>query len=86
MKQVALSSVILRILDAASPYPVPQATLLSEANRAVRPPVQDSDWKLFLSIMLDRGFIDFLPDPLEPDNADERRWLIKEAGQAYLRR
>jgi hypothetical protein len=75
---------LLRVLAAAKPYAVPQATLLLELNQLVRPSLTVGDLVKHLSWLKARDMIGFLPDAMDPENADLRKWLIREAGEAAL--
>lgn len=86
MNALSLRLAILRILKAAEPYAVPQETLHAEANRLVRPAISVDELKQHLSWLLDRGYADFIADPMDPENTDERKWIIKEPGLAVLKK
>ena len=75
---------ILRILRDAQPYALPATQLQEELNRLTRPAVTPVEFAEHIGWLRDRAYIDFLPDALDPDNADARRWVLKEAGAAAL--
>jgi hypothetical protein len=74
------------VLAQAKPYAVPFETLLAEVNRLVRPALSAEALRGQLRPLLDGSFVDFLPDALDPDNEDARRWLLCEAGEAALKK
>ena len=84
MSPLTLRQTILRVLAQNEPYPVPAETLFGEVNRLVRPAITPEVFRTQLSWMLDRDLVAFLPDDIDPENVDARRWLIKEAGAAAL--
>jgi hypothetical protein len=85
MNPATLKLTILRVLSGARPYALPAETLLVEVNRLTRPALTVEELRTLLRGLLDQSMIDFLPDDLDRDNEDARRWLIREAGQAQLR-
>jgi hypothetical protein len=86
MSPLTIRLTILRTLKLNAPYAVPFETLLAEVNRLVRPPLTAEQLTTQLRVLLDAVMIDFLADDLDPDNETARRWLIKEAGEAALKK
>ena len=86
MTAPSLRIAVLTVLSASEPYALPHPQLLAEVNRLVRPAITSDQLKEILSWLIDKVFVDFLTDPLDPDNAEARRWFIREAGSAQLRR
>ncbi len=86
MTPLAIRSTILRVLEGVQPHALPLDALLAEVNRLVRPAITVAELKAHLSWLLDRMMIDFIADPLDEKNADARRWLIREAGLAALKK
>lgn len=85
MSTASIRQTILRILDEVRPHALPQAQLLAEVNRLVRPAVERVDLSEQLSWLRGEQLVSHLPDPLAPDNRNEWRWLITEAGRTALR-
>lgn len=86
MSPLTIRSTILRVLVQAKPYAVPAETLLEEVNRLLRPALTTEELRTELRVLLDGSRIDFLPDDLDPTNEDARRWLVREAGEAALKK
>lgn len=86
MTPLQIRHTILRVLEGVQPHALPLDALHAEVNRLVRPAVSATELKAHLSGLLDRAMIDFIPDPLDEKNPDARRWLIREAGLAVLRK
>jgi hypothetical protein len=86
MSPLVIRRTILAELAAAAPYAAPAEGLLNAVNDKVRPKLSLSELRGHLSWLLDHTMVDFLPDDIDPDNVNARRWLIKEAGLAALRR
>lgn len=85
MSPLARRLALLRILADVQPYALPAAQLLAELNRLVRPALSLVEFAELLSWLQGKAYIDFLPDALDPENAEARKWLIKEAGLAALK-
>lgn len=81
----ALRLTILRTLAEVQPYALPAPQLFAELNRLARPPVSAVTFAEQIGWLHDRGLVDFLPDPMDPDNAEARKWFLKEAGAAALK-
>lgn len=77
---------ILRALKANAPYATPFAGLLAHVNEVARPPLAAGDLRGHLRHLLDGLMVDFIADELDPDNEDARRWVLREAGEAALKR
>ncbi len=86
MTALQIRHAILRVLVTVDPQALPLDAVLPEVNRQVRPSISLDDLKGHLSWLLDRAMVDFIPDPLDEKNADARRWLIREAGIATLKK
>lgn len=85
MKSADLRQLILRQLAAAQPYAVPVTTLLFEINRQVRPAIKPVDLAEHLTFFQTHDMADFMADAMAPDDAEARKWFIKEAGLAASR-
>lgn len=86
MSPATLRLTILRALKGNAPYATPFAGLLAHVNEVARPPVSAPELKDHLRRLLDGLMVDFLPDDLDPENEDARRWVLREAGEAALRK
>ncbi len=86
MTPAVIRLTILAELAAVAPYAAPTEGLLHAINDKIRPKLTLAQLKEHLSWLLDRSYVDFLPDDIDPKNVDARRWLIKEAGLAALRK
>lgn len=86
MSPLTIRITILRVLANAKPYAVPFETLLAEVNRLVRPELTSEMLLVHVRKLLDAVMIDFLSDDLDKDNEAARRWFIKEAGEAALKK
>jgi hypothetical protein len=87
MNAASIRHTILTVLASVAPHALPHEQLLREVNRLLRPGLADGHaLYLHLTWLLDRSFVHFLPDDLDPDNGEANRWLITEAGQATLKR
>ena len=84
MSPQSIRLTVLRVLDTNRPYAVPQEQLLAEVNRLVRPALSLGDLVKHLSWLKASEHIAFQSDPMDPKNADARRWSIREAGIAAL--
>ncbi|MBS0632023.1 MAG: hypothetical protein JSS11_08930 [Verrucomicrobia bacterium] len=84
MNAPATRLVLLRLLSYAQPYSIPQDILLDEVNRLVRPAITLGDLVKHLTWLKARDMIGYLPEPLDPDNADARKWHLREAGRTAL--
>lgn len=76
-----LSRIILEALDASAPYMLPQAGLFSEVRQQVRPLATEDEFNDAIYLLLQKEFIGFKRDAI----SDEKKFFIKEAGQATLR-
>lgn len=85
MTPLSIRLAILRLLLAARPYALPQETLLAELNRIVRPAIALPELVKHLSWLKAHDMVAFAADPMDPENADARRWNIREAGEVALR-
>ena len=74
---------ILRILEEAAPYALPEEQLLIGLNARVRPPLGISDLVVHLGWLWEQRMIQKLDGKYGDKIA---RWLVTEAGQAELRR
>lgn len=83
-RQQAIRREILEKLDRAHPYALPQPTLRTMLNSAIRPPVSDAEFDDAMSFLQAREFVTTRPDELDPENADLMKWLITEIGQNIL--
>lgn len=86
MSPAVIRRMILRALTLNAPHPTPFEGLLAHVNEVLRPKLQAAELTQHLRHMLDAGWIDFIADDFDAANEDARRWLIKEAGEAALRR
>lgn len=77
-----LARLILEHLNAAPHFMIPEGGLFSELRQQVRPVATESDWTDAIYLLVQKDFIGFLRDDL----TDEKKFYIKEAGQAVLRR
>lgn len=77
---------ILAELARSADYALPVEQLLTQVNLRLRPALTADALQAHLSWLLDNGHADFLPDEMEPTNADLRRWLIKEKGITALKK
>jgi hypothetical protein len=77
---------ILAELARSADYALLREQLLTQVNLRLRPQLTDDQLAAQLSALLDTGFVDFLPDEMDPDNAALRRWLIREKGLTALRK
>ncbi len=84
MNPQSIRLTILRLLAAAKPYSLPQETLLAEVNRLVRPAISLPELVKHLSWLKAQEMAGFTADPMDPTNADARKWHIREAGQNAL--
>ncbi len=84
MNAPATRLVILRLLSYAQPYSIPQDILLDELNRLVRPALTLGDLVKHLTWLKARDMAGYLPEPLDPDNPDARKWHLREAGRTAL--
>lgn len=78
----ALAKLLLKHLDVAAPYAVPEETLFTELRDLVRPVATEEQWTDTLYHLLQKEFIGFVRD----DVSDEKKFFIKESGQTALRR
>lgn len=85
MSPLSIRLAILRLLAASKPYAVPQEMLLAEVNRLVRPALTLADLVKHLSWLKAHEMAGFEADPIDPENADARKWFIREAGAVALR-
>lgn len=86
MSPLTIKLTILRVLAGTKPYAVPFETLLGEVNRLVRPSLDAAALLRLLRALLDASMIDFLADDLAPEDETARKWLIREAGEAALKK
>lgn len=77
---------ILAELARSADYALPLEQLLTQVNVRLRPAITMDTLKSHLSWLLDRALVDFLADDLDRDNADARRWLIREPGLTALKK
>ena len=84
MSAASLRTAVLRVLDRARPYALPASSLLDEVNQRVRPPVRAGELADTLGWLADQEMAGSRPDALAPEDAEARKWFIKEAGQNAL--
>jgi hypothetical protein len=84
MSPLSIRLCILEVLHGVRPFALPQATLLSDVNHRVRPALTLGELVKHLSWLQRQQMVAFIVDDLDPENADARKWLIKEAGIAAL--
>ncbi|MFA6289929.1 MAG: hypothetical protein WC661_21305 [Opitutaceae bacterium] len=85
MSPLTIRRTILSVLGSAKPFAVPAETLLAEVNRLVRPAIKSVDLAEHLTALQGQQMIDYIADPVAPDDATARKWHIKEAGEAAFR-
>jgi hypothetical protein len=85
VKPLSIRLAILSVLRENKPFMTPQVQLLRDVNLLVRPALSPADLVKHLSWLKAQAMVTFEPDPLDPDNADVRKWLIREAGEAALK-
>lgn len=76
-----LKRAILRTLNLAQPYMVPQVSLRSEAEVSVGGIVGDTDFETAIAELERKGMITHEIDPLSSD----KKYAITEAGKGALR-
>jgi hypothetical protein len=81
MNLVLIHRRILRALEAAAPYALPEVTLLDTVNCDLRPALDLAALQTRLSWLTDCALIRVLPEELDPD---ARKWVLTEAGKATL--
>ncbi len=86
MSPLSIRLTILRALANVKPYALPFEMLLGEVNRLVRPVLTPEALTVQLRALLDQNMINYLADDLDSENEDARRWFIREAGEAALRK
>ena len=86
MSPLTIRRTILHVVAAAKPYALPQETLHQEVNRLVRPTLTLAELVKHLSWLNAQEMIGFLADEMEPENADARKWSIREAGLVALQK
>ncbi len=74
---------LLKILERAMPYALPEDSLLASLNVAVRPPCGQAEFDEHIVWLKSHGMIAAMEGQMGDDLA---RWLITESGQAELRR
>jgi hypothetical protein len=84
MTPQVIRTTILGQLASARPYALPQPMLLEAVNMLVRPQLSLGELVKQLSWLKAQDMVAFIPSDLEPDNADARKWTIKEAGMAAI--
>jgi len=77
-----LARLILEHLDKAEPHMLPNDGFFSELRQMCRPVATEDEWTDATYLLLQKNFIGFKRDEL----TDEKKYFIKEAGQAVLRR
>jgi hypothetical protein len=77
---------ILAELARSADYAITREQLLTQVNLRLRPQITDEQLASHLSTLLVAELVDFLPDEIEPENADLRRWLIREKGITALKK
>ncbi len=75
---------VLRVLKLAKPYALPAEQLLAEVNRLVRPSITDGELTKLLAWLKAKAMVGYLDDTIDPENANARKWHIREAGEAAL--
>jgi hypothetical protein len=78
----ALVKLILKHLDIAAPHMLPEETLFVNLRDMVRPVATEEQFRDAVYLLLQKEFIGFVRDEL----TDEKKFFIKEAGQAAYRR
>jgi hypothetical protein len=86
MNAPSIRIAILEVLQGVKPYALPQPQLLADVNMRVRPALSLGDLVKHLTWLKAHEMIGFIADDLDPDNADARKWLIKEAGLTALQK
>lgn len=86
MTPLSIRLTVLSVLAQAQPYAVPQEQVLREVNLLVRPALTLAELVKHLAWLQRTQMVAFLPDDLDPANPDARKWLIKEAGLAALKK
>lgn len=84
MNAAIIRRTILGELAASQPYQVVQATLHLCCNQRI-PDLALADLVGHLGQLRDDGLVDFVPDPLSPEDSKIRRWFITTRGQAALK-
>lgn len=74
---------ILTSLVQAKPYALPQSGLLTAVNTRLRPRLSAESLESALSDLESHGYAATLDEEF---GDDEKRWLITEPGEAYLKR
>ncbi len=86
MSPASIRLTILRALKANAPYATPFSGLLVHVNELARPPLTAPELRDHLRRLLDALMVDFIADELDQENEDARRWVLREAGEAALKR
>lgn len=86
MTPLIIRRTILAELARSADFALPVEQLLEQVNLRLRPALTREQLQQHLSWLLDHAMIDFLPDELDRDNAAARKWLIREAGLAALKK
>jgi hypothetical protein len=77
-----LARLILEHLDKAGGHMLPEEGFYSELRQMCRPVATEDEWTDAIYLLLQKEYIGFKRDEL----TDEKKYFIKEAGQAVLRR
>jgi len=67
-------------------YAMPAVQLLEQVNLRLRPALTADELAKHLSWLLDREMVGFNADPIDPQDASLREWLIRSPGLTALQR
>jgi hypothetical protein len=80
-RQQNIRRAILDKLAGAEPYALPEDTLQTVVNAAIRPPMGQAEFDDALAFLQGQRFVRTMPDDLDPDLV---KFLITESGKTLL--
>lgn len=84
----SIRTTILSVLANVAPYALPAEQLLRDVNRMIAPPIPDGRTlhDEHMTWLLDRDFVAFQADDMDPEDGLLNRWLITNHGERQLQR